>query len=390
MLFGAASLRADVLLLKTGGRVEGEVLNPDQEPRTDYVLKLRNGGQLTLDAQQVAQVIASSPNEQLYLELLKRMPATAEGNWKMAEWCARKSLPAQRTFHLEEVVLLDPEHERARRALGHVRLDGQWGEPDELMRQRGFVKYKGRWRLPQDVELIINREEANRAEKEWVGKTKTWRSWIGKRRDAEARRNFEGLEDRRAAPAIVTLLERENNLDLQEMFIEILGRLHTSPALRALIDLSLQSNREETRQLCLDQLVEHGRETAMLAYIVQLKNSDHGTVRRAGLALQRVADRSAIEALIDALVTTHRFKVMDGGAGQLNATQGTSSDGTSGVSGFGVSGGPRTIERQFRNREVLDALIPLVDGANFQYDENSWKAWLHQRSTPAVVDLRRD
>jgi hypothetical protein len=382
-------VRGEVLLLKTGGRVEGELLNPKQKPRTEFELKLKSGGLLTLKAAQVAQVVSSSPNEKRYLELLKKMPDSAEGNFKMAEFCRQLELEEQRKFHLKEVVLLDPTHEKAHRALGHVQLEGEWGKPAELMQKRGYVKYKNRWRLPQDVDLIKQRYNDDQAVKKWNREIKLWRSWIGKRRDVDARKNFASLEDPLAAPGVIELLMQETDLRLQAAFIELLGRLRTTDALKALINLALESNREETRQLCLDQLVEHGRELAMQTFLAQLKSSDNLKVQRAGLGLKRVADETAIESLIDALVTTHKFKVSQGGGpGQINASQGTGSDGRQGVSGFGMGGGPKIIQRQFQNSAVLEALVN-VAGVNFQFDRAAWKHWLVNRSTPAVVDLRR-
>ncbi len=258
------------------------------------------------------------------------------------------------------------------------------------MRQRGFVKYKGRWRLPQDIQLIQQRDAARLTEKKWNADTRQWRSWIGKRRDAEARANFAAIVDPLAAEGLIALLKKENDYQLQAMLIELLGRLHTGNAMQMLVDLSINSDREETRELCLDQIVEHAREAAMLSYLAKLKSSDNRTVRRAGLALRRVADPTAIQPLIDALVTTHRFKISSGGPGQLSASQGKSSDGSIGGSGLGVGGGSKTVERQFQNREVLDALLNVVEGANFRYDEAAWKNWLLQQSTPEFVDLRRD
>lgn len=386
----AVPVQADVLLLKAGGRVEGKLLNPDQEPRTEFVMELSDGGQITLAADQVARVVRSSPAEQKYVALLKRMPASAEGHFKMAEWCGRKGLEEQRTFHLEQVIAADPEHEAARRALGHVRLNGNWGEPDELMRARGYVQYKGRWRLPQDIELIEQRSKSRLAVKKWNKNTKMWRSWIGRRRHDEAIANFRGIEDPLATEAIVGLLRKEQRRDLQELFIGVLGRLHTASALKALIDLSLTTEHTETRELCLDQLAAHGREVSMQAYLAHLGSSDNITVRRAARALQRVADKTAIEPLIDALVTTHRFKVQQGGGpGQMNFSGGQSSDGSAGGIGFGVGGRAKLVERQLENREVLDALLALTEGANFRFNVPAWKQWYAEYTTPAVVDLRR-
>ena len=43
---GANPARADLFVLRTGGQVEGELLNPDEKPRESYVVKTQFGGQL--------------------------------------------------------------------------------------------------------------------------------------------------------------------------------------------------------------------------------------------------------------------------------------------------------------------------------------------------------
>ena len=42
-----ASVRADVFLLANGGRVEGELLNPDQTPRKSYLVRTASGANPT-------------------------------------------------------------------------------------------------------------------------------------------------------------------------------------------------------------------------------------------------------------------------------------------------------------------------------------------------------
>ena len=67
---------AEVFLLANGGRVEGELLNPDQKPRESYLVRTVTGGQLTLSKDQVKRVVALSEAELRYEELLPRMPQT--------------------------------------------------------------------------------------------------------------------------------------------------------------------------------------------------------------------------------------------------------------------------------------------------------------------------
>ncbi|MFH1268203.1 MAG: hypothetical protein ABIK89_20990 [Planctomycetota bacterium] len=42
--------RGEVFVLASGGRVEGELLNPDESPRQSYVVKTQAGVEITLSA----------------------------------------------------------------------------------------------------------------------------------------------------------------------------------------------------------------------------------------------------------------------------------------------------------------------------------------------------
>ena len=46
----------EVFLLRSGGRIEGDLVNADEKPRTSYVISLPSGGQITLDAAAVEKV----------------------------------------------------------------------------------------------------------------------------------------------------------------------------------------------------------------------------------------------------------------------------------------------------------------------------------------------
>ena len=159
---------ADVLELKSGGRIDGILLNPDESPRTKYVMRLETGGEITFAVRDVESHLPLSEALRRYRSNLAKMPATAEANWTLAEWCKDKGLRTERQLHLEATVQLDSDHENARRALGYTRLRGEWRKREDFMRERGFVIHEGRWRLPQDVELDKQRRENELASKRWI------------------------------------------------------------------------------------------------------------------------------------------------------------------------------------------------------------------------------
>ena len=147
-------------MLTGGGRVVGELVNRDESPRQRYVVQAADGAKVTLDAAQVQQVLHPRPEEAEYERIRPTYADTAAAQWELAQWCREHKLPKQREVHLRRVIELDPNHAEARHALGYSQLDGQWVTRDEVMTQRGYVKYKGKWMLPQEKELIEKKHEA--------------------------------------------------------------------------------------------------------------------------------------------------------------------------------------------------------------------------------------
>src|SRR5262245_45482871 len=90
---------ADVFVLNSGGRIEGEWLNRDEQPRTKY--EVRQGGvKLVLPLSQVKEAIRQTPVEQEYSRKAPAASDTVEGQWELAEWCRKNNLTRQREGHL--------------------------------------------------------------------------------------------------------------------------------------------------------------------------------------------------------------------------------------------------------------------------------------------------
>ena len=78
---------AEIFQLESGGRIEGELLNPDEKPRQTYVIKLAAGGQISLPADQVKKVLPVRPELAEYAKVRPTYPDTADGQWALAQWC---------------------------------------------------------------------------------------------------------------------------------------------------------------------------------------------------------------------------------------------------------------------------------------------------------------
>jgi hypothetical protein len=153
----------EVFLLHSGGRVEGDLINADEKPRSSYIISLPNGGQLTLDAAVVDQVQPVRPELAEYEKARRQHPDTVQGQLQMADWCRDNNLPVQRKTHLERVLRLDPDQADARRTLGYRKVKDKWMTQDEEMADKGYVKRDGRWMTQQDAELRDSRNKQRTA-----------------------------------------------------------------------------------------------------------------------------------------------------------------------------------------------------------------------------------
>jgi hypothetical protein len=377
---------ADVFLLKSGGRIEGELVNPEQSPRTSYLIATDSGGKITLLPTQIETILRKSEAEKKYEEYLPKMPDTAEGNWKMADWCRQAGLNELRTKHLLAVIGHDPDHKLARAGLGHTKVGGEWVDTDQWMIRQGYVSYRGSWRVRQEIELAARKREQELATVEWIKRINMLREMMthrDPRRVETGRAGLKKINDVAAAPALVNALEKEEYREIKAILIEALGRLRSGKATGVLVKTALSDKDDRIRDQCWDELARRNRQQVTQLLLPELNSKDNLRVNRAGIGIGRMEDATAILPLIDALTTKHRFLLKSAG----NMSAGFQPGGGSG--GLQMGGRDKVVERELRNRDVLNALA-LLTGVNFQYDKERWRQWYIEANTPNVVTLRRD
>lgn len=382
----ASRARADVFYLTSGGRVEGELLNPDESPRKTYLVQIPDGGKLKLANTQIERVVVKSEAEKSYETFVATLPDTVDAHWDTAQRCEKAGLAAQRDFHLEQVLRLDPIHEQARHALGYSRVEGKWVRPDEVMRQKGYVRYGNAWRLPQEIELDAAAEAQEKQTVEWRKKLKMWREWLVKNREraVDGRNEITRIRDPLAVAALVEALTRDKELQpIRLLYIEPLAEIGGPEALATFVRLVLEDRDAEVRQRCLDRLAKSGSKSAVRQFIKALKHDDNIVVQRAAVALERMNDAEATLPLIEALITEHKQIV---GGNSLNPT--FSGDGGAGLS---MGGGPKVVKKKVQNEAVRRALSTIHPGVNFGFDQPRWRAWYIDQNKPKTsVSLRRD
>ena len=271
--------------------------------------------------------------------------------------------------------------------LGYSQIDGRWVQPDQLMQECGYVRYKGRWLLPQEVELEEKRHKNELAEKQWFTNLKRWRGWLDEPgKVAQVREEISKIDDPLAVAALAQTLKTEPRQEMRVWCLQALGRIKTADAIKVIVDQSLRDdNEEEIRLTCFDELSGDAARIAVPQYVGALRDKDNAIVNRAGYALGKLGDKSAILPLIDAVVTTHKFIVMEGSGNPGQTSAGFSPSGAGGPGGM-TFGGPKqiTIKRDLNNQQVLDALTNLT-GVNLGFDQRAWRNWYaSQKKSPSL------
>jgi hypothetical protein len=386
VFLGVRLSSADVVVLNNDGRVSGTLVNPNESPRKNYIVRTEIG-EITIDKSQVKEVIRQSPEELEYERIRFTFPDTAEEQWKLAEWCRDKGLSQQRTFHMERVIQLDPDHKQARAGLGYGQADGRWVRREDVMKERGYVRYKGRWMLPQDVEIQERKRQVEMAQKEWYNKLRRLRGQLDDRgpRAALALAELKNLSDPEAVPAIAELLKSERVAAVKRLLINALGRTKSPDAVRVLADVALEASDEDMRFEAISYLKEMQSPAAVSYLVDALKSRDNVRINRAGDALGELGDKSAIGPLIAVLVTVHKEKVQQGGAGSLSP----SFDSNGGI-GFGVGGKSVILRHNVQNRGVHAGLVKLAGGPDFGFDGQAWGNWHASQRKAEIVPGRRD
>lgn len=189
-LAAALTTWADTVLTKDKKKLEGRVL---RESEAEVVILTYKDGEVSIPKSEVVKVTKGKNKFDDYdAELKKVEPKKVEDHLKLAAWCKKTGLLTVARKHWEEVLKLDPGHEEAHKALGHVKEGDRWLTEEEYYPTKGYVKVDGKWISPeenrkrQEAKLAGQIKEAIKitltfkpnASKEqmdkWVGQVQFW------------------------------------------------------------------------------------------------------------------------------------------------------------------------------------------------------------------------
>ena len=382
---------AEVVLLKSGAKVEGEILNPTRSKDDLVEVVPVEGLKLTLAASQVKGVLVQTKVLKDYDSAVAKMADTLDAHLAMAQWCLEASLAEQRKFHLSQVIKHDPNHAMARATLGYIKVGSGWMTQNEYKRRQGYVLKGGAYRLAQELETT---ERAGQWERDTLAARKNlkmWFTWLGgKGKGADqALENIRGIREEAAAPALAdAVADARLSRDLRLMCLDVLTQFPPNYYGSTLIKIAMDDTDPEMSDKCLDVLREQRSQQAILTFIKGLKAKDNKVVNRSAQCLQRLGDPAATVPLIDALVTKHELVIQTGSPGGVAAGFGGSGD-DNGLGNFSMGDKSKKISRELNNDAVLSALTSLHQGVNFNFNETAWRAWYIESHTSPDVNLRR-
>lgn len=410
-------VEADLIRLDNGGEIRGTIEKKESVVTSDTVTIVTLSGVSVAVERQHIQFVTRRPHlVELYETRAKRTLNTLEAQWELAEWCRQQgaTLKKQREVLLQRVLELDPEHQKAHDALKHTKRNGIWMTRDEERRSQGYVKYKGRYITPQELELIEKTEAELDAERRWYRKVHVWRGWLTGRysqKREEGLAELQKIDDPHAVPALRHKFSDDKNAKFRQLYVSILSQIPGDKPVPALVSQSLRDSDYEIRYSALNGLSPQQHDRAMLIFARELKNGYNSIVRRAGRGLERVGDERVVFNLIDALVTTHRYRIRVPAHDRTMSFRTNGSFGnTSGVvlppeievmlrtgqlpNGVIVQGSavnrPQPtkvirVKHSHKNAEVLAALQK-VTKADFGYDGRSWRLWWTAKKNGTIQD----
>ena len=375
-----------VLLLKDGGKLEGELLNPGEINRKLYQMRTAEGLEISLDYKLVDR-IQSREREALveYNRVASLTQNTVENHLYWAKWCNEQQLPVQAKVHWRQILELDPDHGDARRIFGYTKTaTGGWESQQDKLASRGYIQYQGQWKTRYEIEVAKMLEEQKKAADQWQRTISTLY-----RRLPQTEAELLEIRDPAAVIPIRNVLVHENNPQKRMVLLRTLVQIPDKYALELVAGWSIRPDEpsEEIRKMCVAELQRRLNTQPEIRQIIistyrnalRSKKVDKVIINMAAEVLGNIGGREAVPELIDVLVVTKTEL--------LQPPAPTYSVG-GGKSGFTQPGKPVPITITESNQAALSALAKLT-GVNFGFDQTAWRQWYRQPLRSPSLNLRR-
>ncbi len=151
--------RADVVETKDGTVYEGEIT---KQGDAEIVIETTFDGVKTVSRDNVKRIDESVPPLRKQLAYRAGQAKNdVKALWKLHRWAKSAGFESELNEILEQIIKIKPKDVRARKYLGHIKIDGKWMSPEEKKqadeaakveeyKAKGLVEYKGEWVTPEE------------------------------------------------------------------------------------------------------------------------------------------------------------------------------------------------------------------------------------------------
>lgn len=300
---------SDVLYLRNGGSVEGEIVETDA---TSFKVRTVVGA-VTLAKNDVTRIEKSPSPFAEYEQRRKALRRTARDHMDLAAWCAETGLASERKLHLRSAIDLDPDFEPARRALGFVRVGGFWVEGRKVVaRQEGAAgpdsKAPAKADSQAEQQKLIDAVRASWTRRIRAIRNSLLESPIG-RTVEDGRRRILAISDPLAIGPMSRVLS-QGDPPIRALLVEALSAFAEDEASMNIAILGLLEPIKQVREAALDEIARRNDPRTIPQYRKALKAGNETVLLRAADGLGRIKALEAVPDLIDVL-TRQRMKVVE-------------------------------------------------------------------------------
>jgi len=254
----------------------------------------------------------------------------------------------------------------------------------QRMETLGYHRYRGSWRTQQEIDLDKQAEAVTKSRVVAKQRLQRLRRELDK---PEAGKNIAGeirqTNDPFAVMALIAAINTDPVPRVRLLYVEALGNIVSTDAIGALLSLVLNHADSEVRWSAIEQLNDKDSMQVVPALVAALQGPDNQRINRAAVALKTLGDESAVQPLINVLITQ---SVVSSSAASGGKTSVTFSP-TGGGLALGSNQKQKIISSQ--NTQVLEALTTLT-GVNYGWDQTRWQLWFLNQGVSSTIDIRRD
>jgi hypothetical protein len=413
--------RADSIILRGGGQVQGKVVpDPNDENRV-HVWLLQGRKPLSFLKSQILEIVPKASPLDDYLLRRQKTAETAQAQFELGTWCEEHKLTDLARLHFEAALVRDRSFGPAHEKLGHIYRDGYWLTRDELSELQGLVKYKGRWMSAEEKARHDAQDKATASQTAWIRRIKLLRQAIASGptdRQREAEIQMMSIRESEAVGPLVRVLG-EDEPPMRILLAQVLSGIEGPQATAALAKQVLAEPTSEVRSVLFEKLKDREDPAKLVPLVRALSSANIAMINRAAWVLGNLGVVEAVPKLIHALLTDEQHLVMVPTGNQAGvggppagyaplAVNGSSAAILTppavgpGVVAYGVMSAPfynlpiapfdlgaqiqpraepRFVTFTFRNTEVLSALRKLTE-QDFGYDVRAWRKWVSRDFNP--------